>query len=195
MSKKTEIFAKIPDLILASGSPRRAALLDGLGIQFAVEKPNVDESRLPDEPPRVMVERLARLKCRSVNGPTPILAADTIVVFDGHILGKPRDSADALRMLHLLSGNTHEVMTGFCLRSGESFYSEVVTSIVEFRSLGASEIQEYINSGEPMDKAGAYAIQGKAGLWVEKLAGSLTNVIGLPMKEVWAAMANLGILI
>lgn len=188
MSKNSVPMPNKCSLILASGSPRRADILRSLGLPFTIKIPNVDESRLQNESPFEMVERLARLKCRSVIGPMPVLAGDTIACLGGEILGKPADKSDAKRMLKRLSGRSHEVLTGFCLKREGELHSEVVRSVVTFLPLSDACIEAYLESDECLDKAGAYAIQGEAAPFVSELEGSLTNVIGLPMREVWAAM-------
>lgn len=180
-------------LVLASGSPRRRELLEGMGFSLKVVVPNVDERELEGERPRVYVERLALEKARSVlsDDGAVVLAADTIVVLGEQILGKPRDEEEAAEMLRLLSGATHEVMTGVCIRHavGEEVFSG--RTEVEFRALSEEEIAAYVRSGCPMDKAGAYAIQGGAAHMVRAIRGSYTNVVGLPLCEVFEVLENL----
>jgi len=172
-------------LILASGSPRRAELLRQAGVPFEVSSPDVDETLRAGEAPDAYVRRLAAAKAERVAASKPgrlVLGADTTVVVDGEVLGKPLDGADAARMLGQLSGRSHLVLTGVCLigPAGES-QTEVAVTTVEFRPLSASEIDDYVRSGEPMDKAGAYAIQGGAAGFVSRLDGPYENVVGLPV--------------
>jgi septum formation protein len=174
-------------LILASASPRRAELLRAAGIAFRVEVSNVEEARDPGEAPRAYAERLARDKARAVAqrfSKDPVLAADTIVIVDDAVLEKPAGAADAARMLRQLSGRTHEVTTGVCLivSENESVHSD--TTRVVFRKLSDRDIAAYVATGEPMDKAGAYAIQGGAAGFVEKIEGDYDNVVGLPVALV-----------
>jgi septum formation protein len=170
-------------LVLASQSPRRSEILRQAGIPFAVRPAEIDESVLPGESPRAYVERLAEAKAMAVaaaSGET-VLGADTTVVIDGQILAKPADAADARRMLALLSGRRHEVLTGICLRRGAEAISETASTAVVFAALSEREIADYVASGEPMDKAGGYAIQGLASKFVERIEGDYFNVMGLPV--------------
>jgi septum formation protein len=184
-------------LVLASASPRRQELLRNAGIPFSVCPANISEMPLAGESPRDCAERLAKEKARATLRQQPgkfVLGADTIVVVDGEILGKPRNQADAIRMLRLLSGRTHQVITGVCLagslRTGnqrletgfEDTRSE--TTKVTMTDLTDEEIQSYIATGEPMDKAGAYAIQGMASRWIPRIDGDYFNVVGLPVALV-----------
>lgn len=172
-------------LILASGSPRRAKLLQQAGLSFDVIVPEIDESPLPNEPPADFVLRTAREKAESIPaGDAVVLAADTAVVDGRKILGKPIDSADAAAMLRSLSGRTHLVMTGVCLYTTEKVHCFHVETEVTFRKLSEEEILDYVASGEPMDKAGAYAIQGGAAKMARRVNGSYSNVVGLPLCEV-----------
>ena len=168
-------------LTLASQSPRRAKILAELGVDFTVLKTDAPEVSLPDEPERTVVEN-ARAKL-SACACTPALAADTIVWLDGVIYGKPADEADARRMLGELSGRTHQVITGVCVLApdGERCFAEQTD--VSFRSLSAAEIDEYVASGEPLDKAGAYGIQGLGGALVASTKGDFDNVVGLPITR------------
>ena len=185
-------------LLLASGSPRRRALLGRLGLPFEVRATSADETPRPEESPRALVERLALEKARLVAEAGAVaLGADTVVAVDGDILGKPADDADARRMLESLSGREHEVWTGVALVAvdtagarRESVRAE--RSIVAFRALTAEEIAIYIASGEPHDKAGAYAIQGGAAGFVAALRGEETNVVGLPLPLVAAMLDEAG---
>jgi septum formation protein len=174
-------------VVLASQSPRRKWLLESAGLEVEVEPVAVDETPGPDEPPADLAERLARLKAWAIereDDEAPIVAADTVVSLRGELLGKPLDNADAARMLRRLSGDEHEVLTGYCVRfRGQERTGSVRTS-VWFRSLTDEEIERYLKTGEALDKAGAYGIQGAAGPFVDRLSGSYTNVIGLPLAEV-----------
>ena len=172
-------------LILASGSPQRANLLRSAGLSFEIVVPNIDEAPLPSEAPDTFVMRTAREKAESIPASDAvILAADTAVVDGDRILGKPTDAADAAAMLCSLSGRTHEVMTGVCLRFPERTVCFHIETRVTFRELSDVEIADYVASGEPMDKAGAYAIQGGAAKMVRRVEGSYSNVVGLPLCEV-----------
>jgi septum formation protein len=189
-------------LILASASPRRAELLRAAGIQFDVLPADIDESALPGESAEQHVRRLSEAKACAVlprAAGRPVLSADTVVVVAGEILGKPADEADARRMLRLLSGRSHEVMTGICLRcqggAGGKQASEVAVTTVEFAPLNAAEIDWYVASGEPRDKAGAYAIQGLASRFVTRIDGSYANVVGLPVAVVYRMCTEAGLLI
>jgi septum formation protein len=190
-----------PLLILASGSPRRAELLAAAGIHFTIRAANVDETRLSNEPPAVYVERLARDKALAVaalmaderDDPALILGADTTVVIGDEVAGKPIDIADAERMLGLLSGAWHEVLTGVAMVRGSEVRSEVVVTRVKFATLSDAELRWYAASGEPDDKAGAYAIQGLASLYDEKVEGNYANVVGLPVPIVYRMAKELGI--
>ena len=184
-------------LVLASGSPRRAELLRQAGIRFEVSVPDVDETLHPGEAPEAYVRRLAAAKARHIAAShpgRPVLGADTTVVVDGEVLGKPRDAADAARMLGHLSGRSHLVLTGVCLigPAGETRIEAAVTT-VEFRALQAAEIGEYVDSGEPMDKAGGYAIQGGAAGFVTRLDGEYSNVVGLPVTLILGMCRGSGI--
>lgn len=178
-------------LILASGSPRRAELLRTAGLKFEIIVPDIDETPLPGEAPDVFVCRTAREKAESIsaNG-SVILAADTAVVDGERILGKPADAKDAAAMLRSLSGHTHEVMTGVCILFPDDTLCFHVETRVTFRDLSEEEISDYVASGEPMDKAGAYAIQGGAAKMVRRVEGSYSNVVGLPLCEVIEAMSG-----
>lgn len=170
-------------LILASASPRRRELLSLMGLPFSVDVPAVDETC--GLPPREAVMEISRRKALAGSQAHPghiVLAADTLVAVDGVALGKPRDMADAARMLRLLSGRWHQVYTGVCAvtPSGE-IHSGVDATDVRFSEMTEDDIRRYVATGEPADKAGAYAVQGVAGLWIEELRGSHTNVIGLPL--------------
>lgn len=175
-------------LILASASPRRRELLAQLGLAFEVVTSDVPETPAPAEPPAAFAQRVARDKAAEGARRCPgalVLAADTVVAVDGAIFGKPRDRADARRMLEALSGRTHEVLTAVALRTPAGDVEELlVRTAVEFRSLTAREIEDYLDGSEPYDKAGAYAVQGQAQRFVVQVRGSYTNVVGLPVDEV-----------
>lgn len=190
----------LPRLVLASASPRRSALLADLDLEFAIRPPQTDESPLPYESPADLVARLAREKAQTrVGAGEIVLAADTVVVIDNEILGKPADATEARSMLARLSGRDHEVYTGVALAEGSSdsrvplrLASRVERTQVRIREMSAAEIAAYVAGGEPMDKAGAYAIQGWGALFVEAIAGNYTNVVGLPMPAVEACFRELG---
>lgn len=182
-------------LVLASASPRRAALLARAGYAFDVVPANVDESRRPSEAAAAYVARLARDKATAVAGRYPerfVIGADTVVVVDGAVLGKPRDTDDAARMLRLLSGRTHQVLTGVAVRRGARCAGAVETSVVHFAVLDAGQIAWYVGTGEPADKAGAYGLQGDGGRFVTRVDGSRSNVVGLPLDRLERLLAQLG---
>ena len=184
------VLPKNEPILLASASPRRRELLALLGVRFDVVVPDVDETPLPDEPPRAFAERMARDKAAAVASSGVVVAADTVVVLGGRILGKPADAADARAMLAALSGRTHRVLTGVCVRRNERAHVFSVATEVEFRPLCEEEISAYVDSGEPMDKAGAYAVQGGASSMVRALRGSYSNVVGLPLCELRQALLD-----
>ncbi len=177
-------------IILASASPRRRELLAQAGFTFDVVPAHVPEVQKTGEDPIHFVTRLAREKAEAVaatHALTPdtlVLGADTIVVVDEEILGKPRDEADAARMLRQLSGKTHQVITGVCLAKGRERQRAAEVTFVRFNTLSDSEIAAYVATDEPLDKAGAYAIQGRAGRWVPRIHGCYFNVVGLPLALV-----------
>jgi septum formation protein len=176
-------------IVLASASPRRGEILTNAGIPFVRELPiNIDETPRPGELPRDYVIRLAQEKAESVevNRGRIVLGADTTVVIESTILGKPSSPADAARMLRLLSGRSHEVITGICLRSARGQVADAAITRVWFAALSDSEIEAYARSSEPMDKAGAYGIQGLASKFVERIDGCYFNVMGLPVSLVYA---------
>jgi septum formation protein len=175
-------------ILLASGSPRRKQLLEAACYAVQVKKPAADES-WPGGEAEAAVVTIASRKLDAIKDDGSLtLAADTIVVLDETPLGKPADANDARRMLSTLSAREHRVITGYCVRRGERHARGVVSTAVSFRSLGSDEIDRYVNSGEPMDKAGAYGIQGLGGALVDRVEGSYTNVVGLPLAEVLAAL-------
>ena len=177
------------DLVLASASPRRAELLRAAGFTFDVLVADVDEAVHPGEAPAAYVRRVAEAKGRAVASRAAgrrVLAADTTVVADGVILGKPADAADATRMLRALSGRAHQVLTGVWLDGA----CEMESTDVHFVPLSDEEIAWYVASGEPMDKAGAYAIQGLAARYISRIHGSYSNVVGLPIARVYAMLTR-----
>jgi septum formation protein len=184
-------------LYLASASPRRRELLDQIGVRYEARPVQVDESRQPREVPRDYVTRLARAKAETawtLFGPdNAVLAADTAVVLADLILGKPRDRGEARSMLEKLSGRTHEVLTAVALRTARGLESRVSASHVKVRALEPGEIEQYWDTGEPHDKAGAYAIQGRAAVFIESLEGSYSGVMGLPLFETAELLARAGI--
>jgi septum formation protein len=174
-------------LVLASRSPRRAELLTAAGFEFTVRAADVDETPRDGEDPFSYVVRLAMEKADAVpvNDGEIVLAADTTVVLNGQIMGKPSDAADAARMLRALAGQRHEVITAICLRYGDQVESDNSQAYVWFVPLSEAEIADYVASGEPMDKAGAYAIQGLASKFVDRIEGCYSTVVGLPMSLVY----------
>lgn len=190
-------MTKEKKLILASASPRRSELLRAAGIDFAVRVADIDESILPGESPCDYVLRLSLEKAQAVVSTNEAaLGADTTVVVEGEIVGKPVDEADARRMLRLLSGRWHEVLTGVSLvnpSSGQNHSSDVAITRVKFASLSDAEIEWYVATGEPMDKAGAYGIQGYASRFVESIEGSYSNVVGLPVQMVYRMISEFGL--
>jgi septum formation protein len=174
-------------LILASGSPRRHELLLAAGIPHIVRPSRIPEDRLPDEPPSGYVCRIAACKAQTVPAAYSdiVLGADTIVCVEGDVLGKPQDDRDAVRMLRLLSGREHRVLTGIALRKGPRLIQDLAETRVWFDEITAQEIDEYIQTGEANDKAGAYAIQGYASRFVRRMEGSYDNVVGLPISLVY----------
>lgn len=184
-------------LILASASPRRKELLGLAGIPLEVIPSQTDEAFLPGESPEEHVRRVARAKAMDVGRQHPgrwVLGADTVVAIDGKILGKPGGPPEAEEMLRELSQREHRVLTGFCILRGPAreVHERTIISRVKFKPLSDEEIRSYISTGEPFDKAGGYAIQGKAAFMVEEVHGSYTNVVGLPLCEVVEALRELG---
>jgi septum formation protein len=186
-------------IYLASGSPRRRELLRQIGVSFRVIGADLDETALPGEPPLTYVSRLAQAKAvagweRSRDaGGAPVLAADTAVVLDGEILGKPKGGEHAIAMLLRLSGRAHEVLTAVALRSEAGIDAKISRSTVTFRSIDAREARAYWETGEPSDKAGAYAIQGYAAIFIRDLQGSYSGVMGLPLYETAALLEAAGV--
>jgi septum formation protein len=185
-------------IYLASASPRRSALLDQIGVAHRVQPVDVDERALDGEPPNQYVRRVAVLKAETLwqrldaARRQPVLGADTAVVLDAEILGKPRDEQDCLRMLNLLSARTHQVFTAVALRASNGCEARVNVSEVTFRKLAADEIRRYWHSGEPADKAGGYAVQGRAALFIERITGSYSGIMGLPLFETGELLAAAG---
>jgi septum formation protein len=187
-------------LILASASPRRHELLAQAGLKFKIAAANLNEDLLENEPAAAYVQRLAEEKAQAVwnahesldtpEDPLVVLGADTCVVVDGHILGKPTDTADARRMLTLLSGRTHAVLTGIAVVTSTKVLRDLDITQVTFNCVTDSEIAQYIVSGEPLDKAGAYAIQGYAARWIPRIEGCYFNVVGLPISRAIALLAE-----
>ncbi len=169
--------------VLASASPRRRDLLAQVGLTPDVRPSDVDETPLPGEAPETYALRVARDKAMAAPAHVAALAADTVVALDGKSLGKARDRAHACEMLGALSGRTHFVHTAVVLKTGQEVLTEVVSTEVRFRTLSSEEIARYVDTKEPMDKAGAYGIQGLGGAMVASLKGSYTNVVGLPLEE------------
>jgi septum formation protein len=199
-------LSDLPALVLASASPRRRELLGGLGLAFTVRPVDLDETPLPGEEPRAYVLRLAREKAAArVRLGKPgelVLAADTIVVLDGDLLGKPRDEEDARRMLGRIAGREHTVLTGVALEEtagaagGEvgrgATVAAVEVSRVRMAAMSPEQIAWYVTTGEPLDKAGSYAVQGLGALFVEEVFGNYTNVVGLPLPATYRLFAELG---
>ena len=179
-------------LILASQSPRRRDLLTQAGLEFIVRSADVDETPQASENPEDYVQRLAKEKANAVEcGPAElVLGADTAVVLSGEIFGKPANAADAIRMLEMLQGRKHEVLTGVCIRSSSGSTCNYASTSVWLSALSTAEIENYVKSGEPLDKAGAYAVQGLASRFVERIDGSYTNVVGLPVALVWQMLRD-----
>ena len=183
-------------IILASGSPRRRELLSEIGLEFEIHKPDADEAHSDNENPEELCRRLSRLKALAVANDfsdSLIIAADTIVVIDGKILGKPHDRNDACKMLRMLAGREHEVLTGVSVCLGKKIITHSESTKVKFRNLTDSEILAYVSTGECDDKAGAYAVQGKGSLLIESLNGDYYNVVGLPLCALGKILENFGI--
>jgi septum formation protein len=182
-------------IVLASASPRRAELLRAAGIEFDVMPAHLDETAHAEEAPDVYVRRIADEKARAIAARVTnrvVLAADTTVVVNGAMLAKPDDDEDAKRMLRLLSGRVHEVLTAVALHRGSAPHVAISRTTVEFATLSEEEIAWYVSTGEPRDKAGAYAIQGYASRFVTRIAGSYSNVVGLPIALVYEMLEALG---
>lgn len=188
-----EKAVKLPRLILASGSPRRAEIMNSVGWEFVKSVPDVDESVLDGETPDKYVQRLAREKAEAVAQRFPgetVLAADTTVVIDGQIIGKPEDLDDARRMIVMLAGSWHEVLTGVAVvRDGDERVG-LQTTRVKFAPMTDGEIDFLVQNGDPLDKAGAYAVQAQAALFIEEIDGDYWNVVGLPISLVYRLVGS-----
>lgn len=181
-------------VVLASGSPRRRALLESVGLGFEVLVPYVDESRWPDEEPAAFVERVARLKAEQVTeAGCVVIAADTVVLFEGRVMGKPVHPNEARAMLASLEGERHTVLTGLVVKAGDRVESTVEASEVHFTSLTEAEIAGYVATGEPLDKAGAYGLSGLGAVLVERVVGSPSNVVGLPLAPLARLLRAFGV--
>jgi len=181
-------------IVLASGSPRRRELLTQLGVSFEWVAPDIDETPHDGEEPRAYVRRLAAAKAAALDaGDALVIAADTTVDLDGEILGKPADAVDAARMLRALSGRTHRVHTGVAVRRAARSAIEVATTFVTMIPIGDTQLRWYVGTGEPLDTAGAYAVQGAGGVLVQRIRGSVSNVVGLPLHLVARLAADLGV--
>ena len=190
---------KLPKLILASGSPRRSEILTSVGWEFEKQVADIDETELPNEKPDDYVRRLAREKARAVAvnyADALVLGADTIVVIDENIIGKPKDLSDAKRMLEMLSGKWHEVLTGIAIVKVSANERRVKSGVqktrVKFAELSGAEISYLVEKGEPLDKAGAYAVQAQAALFIEEINGDYWNVVGLPVNLVYKTVNSFG---
>jgi septum formation protein len=187
-----------PEIVLASASPRRSRILGDLGVRFRVVISGLDETQQPGEDAEARVRRLAEAKAAAVaraegGNDLTIIAADTEVVCEGRILGKPAGPDDALAMLALLSGRTHDVLTGVCVLHGGVAHTDVDRTSVSFCETSPAEREWYVATGEPLDKAGAYHVDGRGGLFIEAIAGSPSNVAGLPVRLVRRLLRECGI--
>ena len=184
MTRPASLVTPPASLILASASPRRSELLTQAGLFFEVHAAHIDESRLPDEPAAIYVQRLAREKAEAIHARFPeatVLGADTTVVLDGEIMNKPADTDDARRMLRALSGRIHQVHTGVAVVSSSFKRSHIETTDVTFAVIEDADLAQYLASGDALDKAGAYGIQGFAARWIPRIDGDYFNVVGLPI--------------
>ncbi len=184
-------------LILASGSPRRKQWLESLSLPFEIAAPDIDETPRPGEQPEDLVLRLAQEKAALIAHGNPgrwVLAADTTVAVDHHTLNKPEDLEDAVRMLSLIQGRRHEVHTGMCLRRDQEIHAFIDTAEVFLRPISEAQARWYVATGEPMDKAGSYAAQGIAALFIERIEGSFATVMGLPVERLSELLGRLGLL-
>lgn len=189
MLNDNDSMIKLPRLILASGSPRRAEILNSVGWEFTKIVPDIDETERPGESPEEYVRRLAVEKAEAVSGTSDgsvVLAADTTVVIDGRILGKPADLDDARRMLKLLSGSWHDVLTGVAVKQNDETRVGLQRTGVKFSEMNEQEIEFLAANGDPLDKAGAYAVQAQAALFIEEIKGDYWNVVGLPISLVYS---------
>ncbi|MGD1974818.1 MAG: Maf family protein [Desulfobacterales bacterium] len=195
-----KLSVKNSGLILASTSPRRRDLLEQTGLKFTVIPSNLTEDSIPLSSPESYVKRLAEAKAKEISlrhRDSWVIGADTIVIINNTILGKPESRSDALKMLRSLSGKTHQVLTGYCICCAASgrLFSETIKTDVCFKTLTEVQIEWYLNSGEPFDKAGAYGIQGIGAFLVKHIHGSYTNVVGLPVCEVFEFLINEGVVV
>ena len=184
----------LPTLVLASGSPRRSEIMNSVGWTFTKDVPDIDESELDGENPEAYVQRLAKEKAEAVAPSHPgeiILAADTTVVIDGHIIGKPTDVDDARRMIRMLSGNWHEVLTGIAVMKDSRVDVGLQRTRVKFAAMNDAEIEFLVEKGDPLDKAGAYAVQAQAAVFIEGIEGDYWNVVGLPISLVYRMIVRL----
>lgn len=188
-------MTKLPTLCLASTSPRRREILESLGLDFTVQSVDIDESAISGESALELVLRLAvgKAAASQCSDAVCVLAADTVVVLDEQVLGKPRHEADAIEMLMRLSGRRHSVLTGVAVKTADATHVTHSSTDVQFREIGRDEAQRYWQSGEPRDKAGAYGIQGLGGLFVEAIHGSYSGVVGLPVFETAGLLRRAGI--
>ena len=183
----------LPKLVLASGSPRRSEIMNSVGWEFTKDVPDIDESEREGEEPEIYVKRLAREKAEAVGASHPdqiVLAADTTVVIDGRIIGKPTDVGDARRMLRMLSGNWHEVLTGIAVMKNGRTEVGLQRTRVKFSPMNENEINFLAEKGDPLDKAGAYAVQAQAALFIEGIEGDYWNVVGLPISLVYEVVGR-----
>lgn len=184
------------EIILASGSPRRRELMQRITPDYRVEASQVDESGITAPTPAALAGALAAAKCGDVAARHPravVIGCDTVVECGGQVFGKPADAADARRMLQALSGSTHAVHTGVCIRRGAERVQFTATSRVRFFPIPPQELEAYIATAEPYDKAGAYAIQGRAGLWLDAIDGDYYNIVGFPLSRIAAALRQFGL--
>lgn len=196
MLNADSLTLQLPRIILASGSPRRAEILGSVGWEFTKAVPDIDETERPGELPEDYVQRLAREKASEVSSAfqgVPVLGADTTVVVDGQIIGKPADMADAKRMLGLLSGRWHEVLTGVAVVCDGIDRVGIQSTRVKFARMSTSEIEFLAENGSPLDKAGAYAVQAQAALFIEGIEGDYWNVVGLPIRLVYELVSSLSL--
>jgi septum formation protein len=183
-------------IILASKSPRRKSILEQVGLKFSIVVSDFDEETIKFKTPQEMVKKLSFEKAKIVAAKNPkavIIGADTTVIFKKEIIGKPRSKSDAIRILNLLSGNVHEIVTGFTVMEGKKSITGHVSSKAKFKKLSDQEIKAYVATGEPMDKAGGYGIQDKGGLFIEEIEGDYFNVVGLPISAVAKALKEFGV--
>jgi septum formation protein len=193
MLNDVKLAVDLPKLVLASGSPRRAEILNSVGWEFEKAVPDVDESVVDGESPEDYVQRLAEAKARAVTGSYSdrlVLAADTTVVIDGQIIGKPIDLDDARRMIAMLAGNWHAVLTGVAVSQNGSTYIGLQSTHVKFAPMSEAEIGFLVEKGDPLDKAGAYAVQAQAALFIEGIEGDYWNVVGLPISLVYRLISE-----